>query len=213
MNAVMKLGISLLLGIELSFTPSLSLNVGLIIASLIYLFIRHIHWKVLLYLMLVPVIPAVGVAITQIMYGAGLNYGVILATRIYAYILIGADLVINTTALEMTNALEENCHLPAKFAFGILSVLNLIPQIVYQVKVIKVAAEMRGVHLTWISPTLYFKAILASIQWADQLANAMKSHGFVEDAPRTHYYQYPIHPSDWFKSIGLFIIIQLLIFI
>lgn len=213
MNPVIKLGLVLFLSLEIAFVPSLSLNLGLIMISFIYLLIKKIHWQALLYLLFIPLIPAIGVLITQILYGAGVSYGTVLSTRIYAYVLMGAGLMISTTALQMTYALEENCHLPSKFAFGILSALNLIPQIIYQVKIIKMAAEMHGIHLTWFSPTLYFKAILTAIQWADQLANAMISHGFVENAPRTYYYQVGIHSKDWVSSIGLFIIIQALVLI
>lgn len=213
MNPVMKLAVALLAGLEISFVASLSLNVGLIVASLFYLLLYRISGRTLLYFIAVPLIPAVGTMITQIMYGAGLSYGWILATRIYAYVLMGAVVAIRTSAIQMTNALTENCRLPTNLAFGVLSALNLLPQIIRQVKIIKIAGEMRGVHLTWMSPTLYFKAIIASIQWADQLSKAMIAHGFVENAPRTHYYRYPIKTADWIKLVSMLVIIQLLILI
>ena len=49
------------------------------------------------------------------------------------------------------------------------------------VKTIRAAGQMRGINLSWWSPTLYFKAILHAITWSDQLAQAMESHGYVED--------------------------------
>ena len=214
MNPVIKLFLVLIIGIEISLIPSLILNLALILFSAGYFLTKSVNWKIWLYLFLAPLIPAVGSLLTQTMYGqAGFAFGLIMFTRIYAYVMIGADLVVSTSALQLTGALEQNCHVPAKFAFGILGALNLIPQIRDQVRTIKLAANLRGLRLTWFSPTLYFKAILAAIHWADQLSEAMLAHGFVENGPRTHYYRFPIRTRDWLTAAGFLIITQAVAFL
>ena len=73
------------------------------------------------------------------------------------------------------------------------------------------AARMRGVTLHWWSPTLYFKAILAAIQWSDQLAQAMESHGFVEGQVRSFATVITISKKDWLLLGGIILAVQFLV--
>jgi len=72
---------------------------------------------------------------------------------------------------------------------------------------------MRGQQLSFWSPKLYFKAVLVSINWSQNLAQAMISHGFVEDAPRTHYRHCVLRWQDWAIFIIGLILMQLGIFV
>ena len=88
-----------------------------------------------------------------------------------------------------------------------------MPKIREEVQIIKTSALMRGeVFHVW-SPRLYFKAILSSIQWSQNLAEAMTSHGFVEDEPRTHYKVIRITALDWTVFIVLLIAVQVMLFL
>ena len=108
-------------------------------------------------------------------------------------------------------SLEQNCHLPSKFADGVLAALNLFPRIYQEVRLIRIAGQMRGITLHWWSPRLYFKAILAASQWADQMAQAMESRGFVEGQARTSAHRIPLTRRDWTTFIGLVVALQCLI--
>ena len=127
---------------------------------------------------------------------------------------LGATFTITTEFVDLALTLEQDFRLPSKFAYGVLAAFNLIPKIRQEVTVIRTAALMRGTVLHFWSPQLYFKAILSSIQWSQNLAEAMTSHGFIEDEPRTHYKVIRITAWDWTYFIGSILIVNgLLIFI
>jgi energy-coupling factor transport system permease protein len=71
---------------------------------------------------------------------------------------------------------------------------------------------MRGQTLHFWSPQLYFKAILASLNWSENLAEAMTSHGFVEGAPRSFYKTVSVSWRDWAILIGSLILLQIALF-
>ena len=72
---------------------------------------------------------------------------------------------------------------------------------------------MRGEVLHVWSPRLYFKVILAAMNWSDQLAAAMTSHGFVEGAPRTHSLTVPLVTRDWWFFGGSLVLVQVGLFV
>ena len=135
----------------------------------------------------------------------------VLVSRLYCYVSVGAAVTLTTNKLSLIRSLEQNCHLPSKFAYGFLAALNLIPRIKQNVVTIRVAAQMRGVTLHWWSPTLYFKAILSAIAWSDQLAQAMETHGFKEDAPRSAAQVIGVEKRDWLTMLLILLIIQIVI--
>ena len=67
---------------------------------------------------------------------------------------------------------------------------------------------MRGLTLSFWSPQLYFKAILSAMTWSDQVAQAMESHGFVDDQARTVAHQIQITPRDWVIFIVSLVLVQ-----
>ncbi|ETY75628.1 energy-coupling factor transporter transmembrane component T family protein [Lactiplantibacillus fabifermentans] len=199
MNPSIKLLLLFIIALEISFTTIISLNIALVILATLYLLWRRTSLKTLGWLLIVPLLPAIGLWSTQYINGTGDNAQMawVLFTRIYAFVFTGATFTLTTDILELADALEQNWHLPAKFAYGVLAAYNLVPKIQHEVKVIRMAGLMRGQTLSFWSPKLYFKAILVSINWSQNLAQAMQSHGFVEDAPRTHYRHVPLRASDW----------------
>ncbi len=213
MNPGMKLFLVILIALEISFTENLVVNLILIAVSFIYIIFQKISFKAFLALIFVPLLPAVAMFVSQLMYGtAGIGFAWILFTRIYAYVFLGATFTLTSNITDLALALEQDFRLPSKFAYGVLATFNLVPKIRQQVKIIKTSALMRGEVLHVWSAKLYFKAILSSIQWSQNLAEAMTSHGFVEDAPRTHYKVIKITWQDWSLFIGSIVAVQLLLF-
>ncbi|WP_318767341.1 energy-coupling factor transporter transmembrane component T family protein [Lactiplantibacillus carotarum] len=215
MNPSFKLLLLLVIALEISFTTIVSLNVTLVLLALIYLLAHRVRIRTLLWLLVVPLIPAIGLWSTQYINGTGQKelMAWVLFTRIYAFVFTGATLTLTTNVLTLADSLEQNGHLPAKFAYGVLAAYNLAPKIKHEVQVIRAAGLMRGQTLSFWSPQLYFKAILISINWSQNLAQAMRSHGFVEDEPRTHYRQIKVVRRDWLILIGGIILLQIGIFI
>jgi len=209
LNPSIKLLLLLIIALEISFTTIISLNVALVLLAIIYLLWHGTKLKTLAWLLVVPLLPAIGLWSTQYINGSGDNtlMAWVLFTRIYAFVFTGATFTLTTNILQLADALEQNWHLPSKFAYGVLAAYNLVPKIQHEVKVIRAAGLMRGQQLSFWSPKLYFKAILVSINWSQNLAQAMTSHGFVEDAPRTHYRRSVLRLRDWL-ILGLGVIIM-----
>lgn len=199
MNPSLKLLLLLIISLAVSFTNDLKVNLILITCFLIILFWHRISWRRFLWLFAIPIIPGIAVLITIGAYGDhDWLTGWSMVSRFYVYVLAGGIMTFTTSPLELVRSLEQNFFLPSKFAYGILAALNIFPKIKNSVVTIKIAGEMRGVYLHWWSPQLYFKAILSAIRWSDQLAQAMETHAFVEDQPRTHVETIKIKPADWF---------------
>ena len=148
--------------------------------------------------MLIPVIPGLAVLITIGGYGPGHSWltGWSMVSRFYVYVFAGGVMTFTTSTLTLARSLEQNCHLPSKFAYGTLAALNILPRIKRTVISIRVAGRMRGINLHW---------------WSDQLAQAMETHGFREGQPRTFAVQIPISWSDWAILITSIIILQVLL--
>lgn len=213
MNPSLKLFLALIIALEVTFTTRLDSNVVIIVIALAYLIYRHVSWHRLAWLVGVTLVPAVAIFVTLAYFSPSRDtrFAWVLVTRLYVYVMTGATISCTTTALQLVRSLEQNCHLPSKFAYGILAALNLLPRIRQEVRVIRVAGQMRGATLHWWSPRLYFKAILAASQWADQLAQAMESHGFIEGQMRTSAHHIPLTSRDWAIFVSLTLAIQILI--
>ncbi|MCI1974341.1 MAG: energy-coupling factor transporter transmembrane protein EcfT [Limosilactobacillus sp.] len=213
MNPSIKLLLLLLISLEISFTNRLFVNLILIICLFIVLIFNKLTWHQFCWLMLIPLIPGIAVLITIGGYGAGHDWltGWSMVSRFYVYVFAGGVMTFTTSPLTLVRSLEQNCHLPSKFAYGTLAALNILPQIKRNVSTIKVAGKMRGLDLHWWSPTLYFKAILSAIRWSDQLAQAMETHGFREERPRTYATLIPLRWVDWAILIISMVVLQILL--
>ena len=211
MNPSLKLFLVLIISVEVSFTSELTVNLLLVAAGLILLLWTRPSGLTLTHLLLIPAIPAGALALTVGAFTPAHDwfFAAVLASRVYVYVLLGSAVTRTTPPLTLARSLEQNCHLPAKFAYGTLAAINLLPRIIRAVKTIKAAGQMRGVTLSFWSPRLYFKAILSAISWADQLAQAMESHGFVEDQPRSQAQVIPLTGRDWALGASALLLVQL----
>ncbi|MBW1605253.1 energy-coupling factor transporter transmembrane protein EcfT [Lactobacillus sp. Sy-1] len=214
MNAAIKLFMVIVIGVEISFIQSVPLNLCILAVSCCYLLIKRVSIKSLLYLIIYPIIPATGLLVSQLFYGIqGPIIGWVLFTRLFAYVWLGATFTMTTNIKDLAFTLEQNFRLPSKFAYGVLTAFNLVPRIITEVQTIRHASLMRGVTMQLWSPKLYFKAILAAINWSSDLSQAMISHGFVEDAPRTHVEKTTIRWSDFAIFAFWLILVQVPIFV
>lgn len=213
MNPSIKLLLLLFVSLEISFTNRLYPNLILIGCLFIILVLSHLTWRQFWGLVLIPLIPGIAVLITIGGYGPSHNWfiGWSMVARFYVYVLAGGIMTFTTPTLTLVRSLEQNCHLPSKFAYGTLAALNILPRIKQAVISIRIAGRMRGVNLHWWSPTLYFKAILSAIRWSDQLAQAMETHGFREDAQRTSAVSISVRWTDWAILLTSIVILQILL--
>ncbi|GEO74985.1 ABC transporter permease [Levilactobacillus namurensis] len=214
MNPSLKLATVVLIAFEISFTQVLTVNLALIGFSLIVLVVQRIHFKTLLWLTAVPLFLASALVWSLALQGdASHHFLAVIFTRMFVYVYLGATFTQTTQPLALARSLEQNAKLPAKFAYGFLAAFNLLPKIRAEVATIHAAALMRGQVLHFWSPQLYFKVILAAMNWSDQLADAMTSHGFVEGAPRTYAVTIPLRRRDWLLCGLGFVVVQIGLFV
>lgn len=213
MNPTIKLSLVILIAFEISFTQVWTVNLALLIVSLLLMIYAHVSLKRLLWLTAVPLFFASALVWSLKLQGSTTPHflGVIF-TRIFVYVYLGGWFSQTTQPLALARSLEQNAKLPAKFAYGFLAAFNLMPKIQAEVATIKAAALMRGQVLHIWSPQLYFKVILAAMNWSDQLAAAMTSHAFVEGAPRTYATTIPLRHRDWWLLGLSLLLVQLGLF-
>ncbi|RVU71084.1 MULTISPECIES: energy-coupling factor transporter transmembrane protein EcfT [Lactobacillus] len=214
MNPSLKFLLVFIISLEISIKNSLTTNILLILAALIFLLWQRIKIKDILLLIAVPFIAAFTIFATLYWFQTQPDhqYAWILSSRVYVYVLTIACVAKTTTATELARSLEQNLHLPSKFAYGVLAALNIIPRMKAAVKQIRTAAMMRGMYLSFWSPMLYFKAILVAISAADNLAQGMESHGYVEGRARSAIIKIPLTSKDWCLFILILFLVNVSLF-
>lgn len=215
MNPSLKFILAFIISLEISLKASLTTNLIVIVFALIYLLITRIRIKELILLIAVPFIAAFTIFATLFWFSPmpDAYYAWNLSTRVYVYTLTIACVTRNTTATDFARSLEQNLHLPSKFAYGVLAAINIIPRMKIAVKQIRAAAMMRGMYLSFWSPVLYFKAILVALNSADNLAQGMESHGYVEGQKRSTIVAIPLTKKDWLIFFTLLILVNISLFI
>lgn len=214
MNPSFKFLLALIVSVEISLKSSLLTNLLVIVFCLIYLCYQHVQLKKLLLVLLMPLIAAFTVFATLYWFAPvpSLANALSLSSRIYVYTLTIYCVSFGTSAEELARSLEQNFHLPSKFAYGVLAALNIVPRMRTAVKQIRTAGMMRGVYLSFWSPVLYFKAILVAFNSAENLAQGMESHGFREGAKRSVIVAVPIKRSDWLWTVLLLVLTNFALF-
>lgn len=194
--------------IEISFVRSIPGNVFLILLGLLYLFLNRIQYRKMGLLILISIPLAFGTWTSFWFFGTGnrLVNASIYTSRLYAYLVLGGMIALTTTPRALLINLHERFKLSNTFVYGILAALNLLDQVKQQIKTIQYAARLRGIKYHLWSPQLYFKTILSANYWANDLTNAMHSHGFSEGQPRTEN-----NPKPWpvIQIIILFLFLTL----
>ena len=72
---------------------------------------------------------------------------------------------------------------------------------------------MRGIYLSFWSPMLYFKAILAALISSENLAQAMESHGYVEGKKRSVIKRISLTSIDWLKFVLILFLFNICLFV
>ena len=123
------------------------------------------------------------------------------ALRIYAYAFLGMLFSFTTNPQAFVYSLMQQCHLDAKFAYGVLAAWNLLPMIRREYCQIKLALEVRGLKLWPWSAKPLFTALVNALHWAENVAMAMESKGFDGTASRTYYLNLSVKYYDFVWAI------------
>ena len=132
---------------------------------------------------------------------SNLNDALAVALRIYAYAFLGMLFSFTTDSQAFVYSLMQQCHLNAKFAYGVLAAWNLLPMIRREYSQIKLALAVRGLKIRPWSMKPLFTALVNAMHWAENVAMAMESKGFDENAERTYYLNLSVRCYDFLWAI------------
>lgn len=146
----------------------------------------------------------------------GLSTGLSLGLRVLCFAGLSLLFVLTTDPVKFILSLVQQCKLPPKLAYGLLAGYRFLPLLTEEVKIIRHAHKVRGVHREkgfrgkLSSLKRYAIPLLASaIRKAERAAIAMESKGFTGSRNRTYYHQINIRKQDWLflgLMIGLFLL-------
>lgn len=148
---------------------------------------------------------AAGVAVANLVASdAGPTTIVAISLRLLAIALPGVLVFASTEAVDLADSLVQQLHVPARFAYGALAGLRLLPLLGLEWHLIRRARRARGIDAggsPWKAAALFFSAVyallVAAVRRATRLAMAMDSRGFASRLPRTAARRQKVHAADW----------------
>lgn len=127
-----------------------------------------------------------------------------ISLRLLAIALPGILAFATTDAVDLADSLNQQLHVPARFAYGALAGLRLLPALGAELNTIKRARRARGIdagHSPFAALALLASAIfgllVAAIRRATRLAAAMDSRGFDSRGPRSAARRQVVRGADW----------------
>jgi len=140
----------------------------------------------------------------------GVESAVSVALRLLAVTLPGIVVLAATDPMDLADALVQRWHLPARFAYGALAALRLLPLLSADWHLLTRARRARGLDAGW-SPWarlvafrgLVFAVLVAAVRRGVRLAAAMEARGFgATGVERTVARPQPMRPADWWLIAG-----------
>ncbi|MFT9004006.1 MAG: energy-coupling factor transporter transmembrane component T [Liquorilactobacillus hordei] len=207
-NPTILVIIMLGVGFQITFAHSVSTNIGVVIITLMYLCYCKTSGKLLFLASLYAFPLALGSWWSFIAFGTGdvWHTAWIYASRVYAYLYLGAIVTLTTPIKNILLSLSLHLKLSTTFVYGLLASFNLLGRIKRQYKIIRYSAMMRGTTYHFWNPSLYLRIIIVALNWSQDLAEAMTSQGFSEGALRTLTYKDDLPKWQWVLAIFLILI-------
>jgi energy-coupling factor transport system permease protein len=123
--------------------------------------------------------------------------------RLMAIALPGILLFASTDAVDLADSLVQQLHVPARFAYGALAALRLLPLLTAEWTTIHRARRARGIDAgrspvgaIRLFTSAVYALLVAAIRRGTRVAMAMDSRGFDSRSPRTAARQQHVRPSD-----------------
>jgi energy-coupling factor transport system permease protein len=137
---------------------------------------------------------AAAVAVSNYLYGdISVPTAVGLGVRVVAMALPGVLAFAAIDPTELADALVQHLHAPARFAFGALAAIRMLPLLATEWHTIGLARRARGIDAGWnplAAARLFggrvFGLLVGAIRRATRLAVAMDARGFDAGLPRTY---------------------------
>lgn len=196
------------IGLPLTFARSVWLNAAVSVIGLLYLVAMRVSWRKIGLVLLFALPLAFGSWISFWFFGTTDRWHLawMYSSRVYAYLLLGMILTMTVATQRWLISLHLHFHLPNAFVFGLLGALNMANRVRREFRRIQYSALVRGENLRLWNPLLYLRIILVSLNWSNDLAEAMTSQGFTENAPRTELISDPLPAWQWVLAIGLIVV-------
>ncbi|WP_057906032.1 energy-coupling factor transporter transmembrane component T family protein [Ligilactobacillus araffinosus] len=205
LNPTIAVLLMLILGLILTFTAKIWLNIIVFVGCLLYLLACRVSFKKMGIALLIAFPFALGSWLSFISFSHSYTRAWLYATRIYTYFSLGALVTLCYSLKTVLLSLHQHFRLSNTFVYGILTAVGMIQNVKAQIKKIRIAANMHNQTLNWWNPMLYLKIIVSCLNWSDNLAVAMTLQGFSNDYPRTETYHDSISIFQW----GLLILLAL----
>ena len=127
-----------------------------------------------------------------------------ISLRLLAIALPGVLAFASTEAVDLADSLVQQLHVPARFAYGALAGLRLLPLLGLEWELIRRARRARGIDAgrsPWGAASLFastvYALLVAAVRRATRLALAMDSRGFASRGPRTAARRQVVQAADW----------------
>lgn len=131
-----------------------------------------------------------------------------IATRVSVFAHLGMLFSFTIKNTDFLISLRDQLKLPNVFVYGLFAMINLLPNIAYQIKKNAVAFRTRGKKVNVFNLNIVALVLIKTIYFSDAISTAMYSKGFRPDKLRTKYQVLKISPYDY-----VFILVCILLMI
>ena len=179
----------LLLSLETSFVPSVTLNLSVVFFCMVYMsFYRK--FRMMVWMLLLAILPSFANYWAVQLHGDA-SQAVMLGTRAFVTVCIGLVFVSSISLKELLLYLAQK-GLSRSWAYALVVVFNSFPLIQQEIKSLKEACLLRGQELHFWSPLIYSKVLMTVFRWRHLYLRALSAHGYdehaqVENSYRTFY--------------------------
>lgn len=204
-NPVAKLGAAAVVAVGLLVTVDLVTASVVLAVELACLPLAGVGWRFLVRRAWPLALAAGGVAIANMVAsGAGGTTIGAISVRLVAIALPGVVAFAATDPVDLADALHQQLRVPARFAYGSLAALRLVPLLSVEWQTIRRARRARGIDAgrspfgaVALFASTVFGLLVAAIRRATRLAAAMESRGFDAGGPRTMARHQVVRAADW----------------
>ena len=201
----------LLLSLETSFVPSVTLNLSVVFFCMVYMsFYRR--FRMMVWMLLLAILPAFANYWAVHLHGDA-SQAVMLGTRAFVTVCIGIVFISSISLKELLLYLSQK-GLSRSWAYALLVVFNAFPLIQKEIKSLKEACLLRGQELHFWSPLIYSKVLMTVFRWRHLYLRALSAHGYDEHAQlKNSYRTFYIAKKTKLIYLLIFLILQTSLFL
>ena len=201
----------LLLSLETSFVPSVTLNLSVVFFCMVYMsFYRK--FRMMVWMLLLAILPAFANYWAVHLHGDA-SQAVMLGTRAFVTVCIGIVFISSISLKELLLYVSQK-GLSRSWAYALLVVFNAFPLIQKEIKSLKEACLLRGQELHFWSPLIYRKVLMTVFRWRHLYLRALSAHGYDEHAQlKNSYRTFYIAKKTKLIYLLIFLILQTSLFL